>query len=281
MIIKTKNQVCKAIERSGYPMENEDKEQENYQQIYNKIGKKKEIIEIGKKKLLWIEEVLERKKGEWNFFCSEVYTMSYELRKMEKYTFENILKRIKETYQGLYERQCQRLKLAKEKQKELEAEIENLRQDRDKIGSSIRQEKRELDKLQQELKEYPQAQVILKEQAKQKEMLSERAKELKREIAFTEERIVIIEERKRELMEEAKAYNIVDDDDTIIEDIIKGAFKMICAGGLLTTTDLKNILNHDQLENNIIQKERDLFSLTNQLSTLKSELKEIESKLEE
>ena len=37
-------------------MENEDKEQENYQQIYNKIGKKKEIIEIGKKKLLWIEE---------------------------------------------------------------------------------------------------------------------------------------------------------------------------------------------------------------------------------
>ena len=113
------------------------------------------------------------------------------------------------------------------------------------------------------------------------EMLSERAKELKREIAFTEERIVIIEERKRELMEEAKAYNIVDDDDTIIEDIIKGAFKMICAGGLLTTTDLKNILNHDQLENNIIQKERDLFSLTNQLSTLKSELKEIESKLEE
>ncbi len=132
--------------------------------------------------------------------------------------------------------------------------------------------------MQQELKGYPQAQVILKEQAKQKEMLSERAKELKREIAFAEERIVIVEERKKELIEEAKAYDIVDDD-TIIQDIIKGAFKVIYTSGLITT-DLKNILNHDQLENNIIQKEQDLFSLTNQLSTLKSKLKEIESKLE-
>lgn len=256
-------------------MESEDKEQENYQQIYNK---KKERIEIGKEKLFWIEDTLERKKGKWNFFCSEIYTINYELRKIEKYTFKNILKRIKGNYQELYERQCQRLKLAKEKQKELEPEIENLRQDRDKIGSSIRQEKRELDKLQQELKGYPQAQVILKEQAKQKEMLSERAKELKREIAFAEERIVIVEERKKELIEEAKAYDIVDDD-TIIQDIIKGAFKVIYTSGLITT-DLKNILNHDQLENNIIQKEQDLFSLTNQLSTLKSKLKEIESKLE-
>lgn len=248
----------------------------DYKQIYKTAAEKKEIIAIDKKKLLWIEEVLEKKKEERKKLFGEICEMEYSIKKLEKITFDNILKKLKEDYDWIYRRKCERMKMTKAKYEEMLVEIEILRQKRNRIGSHIRQEKQKLDKLQQELKIYPEAQDMLKEQEKQKEIILNRAEELKREIAFVEERIVLSEEAKREFMgEEKKAGPYM---------AAQTALNIISIGITGTVTfDLNNVLNSnsDQLQNNIIQKEREVFNMTDQLSMLKSQLKEIESKLEE
>lgn len=255
----------------------------DYQQIYKEAMEKREMIAIDNKKLLWIEAVLDKKKEDQKVLFSEMCEMEYTVKRLEKITVDNLLKRLKGKYQGLYERAYAGMKLVKAKYDELIAEIEDLKQERSKTGSHMRQAKRDLEKLQQELKKYPEAEAILKEQEKQKEMLSHREEELKREIAFAEGRIVLAEETKKGLMEEARDAKVYDmlDDDEVIADIIRGGLKAVCTG--TPTIDLKNVLNsnHDQLRDNIVQQERDVYSLTYQLSALKDELKEIESKLEE
>ena len=167
-----------------------------YQETYDRILQKREETAVEKRKRIRNEQLIEKKKEELDALCSEMYAKKQDVDELKKNSLGNLLRKIAGSYDQSYEKEYREYVEAKLKYDEMTAAVEALQKETERLGSSIRQAEREIDRLYEELSGEPQAAEVL---AGLEEKKTERYQRLKELIADETGNLVSGETEDREI----------------------------------------------------------------------------------
>ncbi|HIU67673.1 MAG TPA: hypothetical protein IAC64_09320 [Candidatus Caccomorpha excrementavium] len=180
-----------------------------YQETYDRILQKREETAVEKRKRIRNEQLIEKKKEELDALCSEMYAKKQDVDELKKNSLGNLLRKIAGSYDQSYEKEYREYVEAKLKYDEMTAAVEALQKETERLGSSIRQAEREIDRLYEELSGEPQAAEVLAELEEKKTERYQRLKELKEAVSAVENVIALAAETKK-AYEEAKGWATYD-----------------------------------------------------------------------
>lgn len=180
-----------------------------YQETYDRILQKREETAVEKRKRIRNEQLIEKKKEELDALCSEMYAKKQDVDELKKNSLGNLLRKIAGSYDQSYEKEYREYVEAKLKYDEMTAAVEALQKETERLGSSIRQAEREIDRLYEELSGEPQAAEVLAGLEEKKTERYQRLKELKEAVSAVESVITLAAETKK-AYEEAKGWATYD-----------------------------------------------------------------------
>ena len=180
-----------------------------YQETYDRILQKREETAVEKRKRIRNEQLIEKKKEELDALCSEMYAKKQDVDELKKNSLGNLLRKIAGSYDQSYEKEYREYVEAKLKYDEMTAAVEALQKETERLGSSIRQAEREIDRLYEELSGEPQAAEVLAELEEKKTERYQRLKELKEAVSAVENVIALAAETKK-AYEEATGWATYD-----------------------------------------------------------------------
>ena len=180
-----------------------------YKETDDRILQKREETAVEKRKRIRNEQLIEKKKEELDALCSEMYAKKQDVDELKKNSLGNLLRKIAGSYDQSYEKEYREYVEAKLKYDEMTAAVEALQKETERLGSSIRQAEREIDRLYEELSGEPQAAEVLAELEEKKTERYQRLKELKEAVSAVENVIALAAETKK-AYEEAKGWATYD-----------------------------------------------------------------------